>query len=290
MRFILAIAALAALATPVGAQQTLAEQVAAAKDVFMGGLTADQFRNGSYYQLLTEGLDGNYIELSGAIDTADAAGIRRQQDALCGTSAFTVTVTPPFGLFITRGADEKIQYTHTGGTSFVPAIDIIGFARANPGMRGSTATDLLKRIGEPVAIWRPSRDVFVITGRDVPDVFVRCGRSAAARPVPVPAPLDLKLPTAPEGGTGAAETPDQLEAALGDVFDSEFGGARPIGRDAFIACALPVLAPLAPGDIDALIASRFVPSAEQRTQLEGDYPDLSAGLAACAEAAQAATE
>jgi hypothetical protein len=289
MRFILAIAAFAALAAPADAQQTLAEQVAAARDAFMGGLTSDQFRNGSYYQQLTDGLGGTYVELSATIDTADAAGIRRQQDALCGTNAFTVTVTPPLGLFITRGAGEKIQYTYTGGATFLPAIDIIGFAQANPDVRGSAATDLLNRIGEPVSIWRPSRDVFVITGRDVPDVFVRCTRSAS-RPAPAPAPLNLNLPPVSAGEASAPEDAARLETALGEVFDTEFGGERPAGRAAFIACATPVFTPLAPDDLDAVIASRFVPDAELRQRLEAEYPDLAADLATCADAARAATE
>lgn len=287
-----AIAAITVLVTPALAQQTLAEQVAAARQMFMAGLGADAFREGGYYAQLVDGLDGSYIELSAMIDTADAAGIRRHQDAFCAQKPFVVTATPPFGIFITRGADEKIQYTYTGGATFIPALDVIGYARGNPSARGSAATDLLKRVSEPVSIWRPSRDVFVITGRDVPDVFVRCPKSAA-----LPAPLDLNLPPISGGDMQAPMTPapadaapTELEAALGMVFDQQFGDGKPVGRATFIACAAPVFASLSAEDLAAVIASNFVPSQELRERLEAENPDLSAALGACAETAQAATE
>lgn len=289
MRFIIAaVATVGALVQPAFAQTpSLAEQVAAARQTFMAGLTAEAFREGGYYAVVTEGIDGSYVELSSMIDTADAAGIRRQQDALCGQTPFVVTATPPFGIFITRGADEKIQYTYTGGATFVPALDVIGYARGNPSARGSAATDLLKRVSEPVSIWRVSRDVFAITGRDVPDVFVRCPKSGTT-----PAPLDLNLPPASGGDAQApgAATPMGLEAALGETFDAQFGSDKPMGREAFVACAAPVFAPLSPEDLAAVIESDFSPPQELRERIEAENPGLSAALAACADAATAATE
>lgn len=294
MRLLLAAIAIAS-ASPALAQQTLAEQVTAARQIFMSGLAADAYREGAYYELVVDGIDGTYVELSSMIDQADAAGIRRQQDAFCSQNPFTVTATPPFGLFITRGADEKIQYTYTGGATFVPALDVIGFARGNQSARGSAATDLLKRVSEPVSIWRPSPDVFVISGRDVPDVFVRCTVASVQKP------LELGLPpTDTEPETDAGIVPDLdgeteaaqsgLEIALGKVFEREFGEGLPKGKAAFVACAAPVFAPLSEDDLALVIESGFAPAEADRKRLEEQIPGLGASLAACAEEAGRATE
>ncbi len=287
---LIAMVLFASLAGPALAQPSLFTQAQSARQIFALGLDDGGLLDGSYYDLLTQGLDGQWANTTYLLAPGDGEARFAELTARsCTTLPTTIAVRRPLTIVLTSGRPPDqmfdVTYVYQGGTGFSAQADTTAFLRrlgildARDAMRSSQIL-ALGNVNADVSIFRPYEDVLVITRlRGLSEVYVRCAGGAASQPVPA------AVAPAPEEGV---TDPVDLETALGDLFDEQFRSADPEVRAQFIACATALFGRLSAPDLELAITSRFNPP--DRDRFETAYPGLTEGAQACGESAAAAGE
>jgi hypothetical protein len=177
--------ALACLATPVAAADSIADQARGAYQLFAGGMTEDSFMAAGYGKGVLDNVSGNWVRLNGpAASGVETYGI--DADKFCQTPA-ALTLGSPSDMVLTLntnlvGANFTQQYTLVAGSTFAehtdpaPYLAAVGLGPDKTGPQADQQRALLLSLANgTVQIYRPSPDVLVMT-RDsgYPIVLARC--------------------------------------------------------------------------------------------------------------------
>jgi hypothetical protein len=175
-------AALVALLSISGAHaegvSSLADQYAAAQQIFLGGTTDQQSYSEGYAKQLFAGIEGIWVPMS-RLD----GGSPQSADTACqSTPKAKIEVIDPFTLlateFVTESAQFEIRYSLRYGSFFGSYTDVAAMNKAlgldQPG-NGDRRLGQLARVNGTASIWRASPDILVIQDENgMPIVWGRC--------------------------------------------------------------------------------------------------------------------
>ena len=181
-----AVLALALLATPVAAADTIADQAQAAFDVFAGGQSQPDYTTTGYAGVVLRNIAGKWVSLAGPAPRTGIETYGADTEKACKSSA-VLTLASPDRLTLTLSAKPATAefsqvYTLVAGSTFSQYTDPeayfaaigLGFDKTGPQAdeRRAIALSLANGI---VQIYRPSEDIVVIVrDKAYPTVLARC--------------------------------------------------------------------------------------------------------------------
>lgn len=198
MRLRAALLILSLAGLPASGAEPIAEQAAAAYEIFAGGLSQQTFMSAGYGDEVFRDIAGNWVRLNGPQDKSGIETYGTDTAKFCASpAALTLASTDPISLQLTTNLPDKNfsqAYVLIAGATFAehtdpgPYFDAIGLG---PDKTGSAADEqravLLSLANGLVQIYRPSDDILVITrDRAYPIILARCPTDSAAPPATEP--------------------------------------------------------------------------------------------------------
>lgn len=216
MRLRAALLILSLAALPASAAQPIADQAAAAYEIFAGGLSQQAFMSAGYGNEVFRDIAGNWVRLNGPQDKSGIETYGTDTDKFCASpAALTLASSDPISLTLTTNLPDRNfsqNYVLIAGATFAehtdpgPYFDAIGLG---PGSKGDAADAqravLLSLANGIVQIYRPSEDILVITrDRAYPIVLARCPTASAAPPATEASSTpDAEAPSSPSSSSEA---------------------------------------------------------------------------------------
>lgn len=275
MRGLIVLGLISALTAPALGQDAVEQGKAAYQAFNLGIFDGIEATPSSAFDALTAGLAGNWTELSRLMVTTQD-NLEQRFATSCDSLPVTIALNRPYAIDFHHGKSGNVGYSfsylYRGGSWFSAEVDPKEFFEYL-GVDGDALRDqalvALSRAVSDVLIFRPSPDILVVAKQGSrADIYARCGGSTLASPAAA----------------------DPAAAALGAIFEKEFGTEKQSVRDAFVACAVAALAPMSQLDKDLLVKLNFDPPEKERNRFNATYPDLQGALLACGNAAQAAAQ
>lgn len=178
--------ALIALASPVLADDSIADQAHRAYDVFAGGLSQQDFLAGRMGIKTFANVAGNWVRLNGPAPKTGIEAYGPDTEKFCkGPGALTLGSPNPLVMTITtnlQGANFTQQYSLVAGSTYgehtdpLPYLGALGLGPDKTGDQADAQRALLLSLTNGIVqIFRPSEDVLVIArDRGYPIVLARC--------------------------------------------------------------------------------------------------------------------
>jgi hypothetical protein len=206
----LAFAALALFASaPAFGADRIADQAAAAYQMFAGGQSQQEFLSAQYGQFALKGIAGNWVRLNGPASKTGIETYGSDTEKFCASPAALTLASPtPLTMTLTTnlkgGKNFTQEYSLIAGSTFGehtdpgPYLDAVGLGADRTGDAADQQRALLLSFANGlVQIYRPSADVLVMTrDRGYPIVLARC-----STPPAVPAPSDANASEPPSSSS-----------------------------------------------------------------------------------------